>query len=163
MIARLFPRPYLSLTILVLWLVLATRVSFGQVLLGGTLAILVPIATAPFWPGSVTVVRPLTGLRLFGVLLYDIVVANLVVARLVVGPIDRLRSCFIEVPLDIDDDFVATILGSVVALTPGTVSIDIDRERRVLFVHVLDTDDPEALISLIKTRYEAPLKETFGC
>lgn len=163
MIARLFPRPYLSLTILLLWLVLASSVSFGQVLLGGTLAILVPIATAPFWPESVTMVRPLTGLRLFGVLLYDIVVANLVVARLVVGPIDRLRSCFIEVPLDIEDDFVATILGSVVALTPGTVSIDIDRERGVLHVHVLDTDDPEALVSLIKTRYEAPLKETFGC
>ena len=163
MIARLFPRPFLSLTVLALWLVLASGFSFGQVLLGGSLAIFVPILTAPFWPEPLTVRRPLTGLRLFGVLLFDIVVANLTVARLVVGPLERLRSCFIEVPLDIEHDFVATILGSIVALTPGTVSIDIDRDRRVLFVHVLDTDDPEALIRLIKSRYEAPLKETFGC
>lgn len=163
MIARLLPRPFLSLTILALWLVLAPSISFAQVLLGGTLAIVVPLVTAPFWPEPLRVKRPLIGLRLFGVLLFDIVVANLVVARLVLGPRGRLRPCFIEVPLDIDDNFVATILGSIVALTPGTVAIDIDRERRALLVHVLDTGDPEALISLIKTRYEAPLKETFGC
>lgn len=163
MMARLLPRPFLSLTIFGLWLALAYSVGFAHVLLGGMLAIALPLVTAPFWPEPLRVRRPLVGLRLFGLLLCDIVVANLVVARLVVGPLDRLRPCFIEVPLDIDDDFVATILGSIVALTPGTVAVDIDRERRALLAHVLDTDDPEALISLIKSRYEAPLKETFGC
>jgi multicomponent K+:H+ antiporter subunit E len=58
---------------------------------------------------------------------------------------------------------VATILGSIITLTPGTVSIDIDRERRILHVHALDVEDTAGLVSEIKTRYEAPLKEIFGC
>lgn len=163
MIGRLLPRPILSMVILVLWLVLASSVGIGQVLLGAIIAISIPIATASFWPEPIKVVRPLTGLRLFVVLLWDVLVANVRVARLVVGPLDRLRPQFIEVPLDLDDRLVSVILGSVVALTPGTVSVDIDRRRHALLVHALDVEDQQKLIDTIKTRYEAPLKETFGC
>jgi len=163
MIDRLLPRPILSMVILVLWLVLASSVGIGQVLLGAIIAITIPIATASFWPEPIKVVRPLTGLRLFVVLLWDVLVANVRVARLVVGPLDRLRPQFIEVPLDLDDRLVSVILGSVVALTPGTVSVDIDRRRHTLLVHALDVEDQQKLIDTIKTRYEAPLKETFGC
>ena len=163
MMRRVVPRPLLTFTILVLWLMLASSISVGQVLLGTLIGLVIPILTAPFWPERLRIVRPLAGIRLFLVLLYDIVVANLRVARLVLGPTDRLRSQFVEVPIDIDDRFVAVLLGSVVALTPGTVSIDIDRSRRALLIHVLDVDDPDELIRTIKTRYEVPLKETFGC
>lgn len=163
MIKRVLPRPLLSFAILVLWLMLASSISIGQVLLGAAAAIAIPILTAPFWPERLRVVCPIAGLRLFAVLLVDIIVANIRVARLIVGPTEQLRSQFVEVPLDIDDRFVAVLLGSVVALTPGTVSIDIDRSRRVLLIHALDVDDPAELISTIKSRYEAPLKETFGC
>jgi multicomponent K+:H+ antiporter subunit E len=69
----------------------------------------------------------------------------------------------VEVPLDIADPFVATLLGSIVSLTPGTVSIEIDRTKNVLFVHGLDIEDEAAVIASIKARYEAPLKEAFAC
>jgi multicomponent K+:H+ antiporter subunit E len=58
---------------------------------------------------------------------------------------------------------VATLLGSIVSLTPGTVSIEIDRERHVLLVHGLDIEDEAAMIATVKARYETPLKEIFGC
>jgi multicomponent K+:H+ antiporter subunit E len=50
-----------------------------------------------------------------------------------------------------------------VTLTPGTVSVDIDRARRVLLVHALVTEDPAAIAAEIKTRYEARLREIYGC
>ena len=68
-----------------------------------------------------------------------------------------------EVPLDLRDPFVATILASIVSLTPGTVSIDVDQTRWVLCLHALDAPDSVALIHDIKQRYEAPLKEIFAC
>jgi multicomponent K+:H+ antiporter subunit E len=82
---------------------------------------------------------------------------------LVLGPLDRLDPAFVEVPLDLDDPFIATLLGSIVSLTPGTVSIEVDHDRRLLHVHALDVDDPATLIATIKARYEAPLKEIFRC
>jgi multicomponent K+:H+ antiporter subunit E len=85
------------------------------------------------------------------------------VAILVLGPRSRLRPGFVTVPLDLRDGGVATILGGIVTLTPGTVSVGIDEAVTRLEVHVLDLRDGEALAAEIKNRYEKPLKEIFGC
>jgi multicomponent K+:H+ antiporter subunit E len=69
----------------------------------------------------------------------------------------------VDVPLDTGDPYVATILGSIITLTPGTLTVDIDMDKRVVHIHGLDVPDQALLISEIKTRYEAPLKEIFGC
>ena len=163
LVRRLLPQPVLSLLIAALWLGLAGSVSVGQVLLGALLGLLLPRLTQGFWPDRPRLARPVAGVRLVAVVLFDIVVANGQVARRVLGPLDRLHPRFIEVPLDIEDNFVATILGGIVSMTPGTVSVDIDQQRRLLLVHALDAEDPEAAIRTIKARYEAPLKEVFQC
>jgi multicomponent K+:H+ antiporter subunit E len=160
---RVLPRPGLSLLILGMWLILAPAPTSGQVLIGLALAVALPLATRGFWPGDVRLRRPIAGLRLLGIVLADIVTANLLVARQVLGPSEELRPDFLEVPLAIADPFVATLLGSIVSLTPGTVSVDIDRERGVLQVHALHVEDRAAAVAQIKSRYEARLKEAFGC
>lgn len=157
------PRPGLSALILGLWLVLAPAPTIGQVLIGLVLAIALPLATRGFWPGEVRVRRPFTALRLFGVVIVDIVTANLLVARQVLGPSEVLRPAFLDVPLDIADPFVSTLFGSIVSLTPGTVSVDIDHRQGVLRVHALHVEDAVAAVAHMKSRYEAPLKEVFGC
>jgi multicomponent K+:H+ antiporter subunit E len=161
--SRLFPLPFTSLAILGLWLILASTYSMGSLVMGATVAILVPLWTVRFWPDRPLLRKPLKAFGFFLLVCRDIVAANLVVARQVLGPLDRIRPGFVEVPLDLADPFVATILGGIVTLTPGTVSIDIDMERRILHVHALDVPDPDALIAEIKGRYERPLKELFGC
>jgi multicomponent K+:H+ antiporter subunit E len=161
--SRILPQPVMSLLILGVWLVLAPAPTLGQFLIGLSLALALPWLTRGFWPEQPRLHRPLVALRFLGVVLADIVTANLLVARQVLGPTEALRPGFLEVPLDIADPFVATMLGSIVSLTPGTVSVDVDRERGVLIVHALHLPDAPEAASLIKSRYEAPLKEIFGC
>ena len=160
---RVLPQPLVSLMILALWIAIAPAPSLGQFLLGGAIALAIPWFTHPFWPEAPRLARPGVAVRLFLQVLWDIVVANVEVARLVLGPADRLHPAFIELPLEIEDPFVATVLASIITLTPGTLSVDIDRERRVLLVHALDVTDVPAAIDTIKRRYEAPLREIFGC
>jgi multicomponent K+:H+ antiporter subunit E len=85
----------------------------------------------------------------------------------VLGPPHKLRPAFFEVPLALDDPFVATLFGGIISLTPGTVTIDIEMARPGqpgrLFVHGLDVPDVARTIATVKARYEAPLKEIFGC
>jgi multicomponent K+:H+ antiporter subunit E len=159
----ILPQPLITLAIVGLWLALAPTFSLGQLMLGALLGLTIPWATRNFWPDRPRLVRPIASLALFVRVVIDIVIANLQVSRLVVGPLDRLDPAFIEVPLDIEDPFVATLLGSIVSLTPGTVSVEIERERKVLLVHALDADNPPAMVANIKSRYEAPLKEIFRC
>lgn len=160
---RLLPRPLLSLAILALWLALAPEPSLGQLLLGAILALALPPLTRAFWPDPPRIADWPAAIGLGFRVLVDIITANIDVARRIVGPLERLRPAFLDVPLDIDDPLVATILGSIVSLTPGTVSCEIDRARRVLLVHALHVDDPQAQVAAIKARYEAPLKKVFAC
>jgi multicomponent K+:H+ antiporter subunit E len=160
---RLVPQPFLSLAIFGLWLALTGTFGAGQAILGVVLGIAIPLLTQRFWPDRPRLKRPVAALRLFLKVIGDIVIANLQVARLVLGPTARLRPALVEVPIDIEDPLVAAILGSIISLTPGTVSIDIDFERRHILVHALDVADKAALIATIKKSYEAPLKDVFQC
>ncbi|HET6519082.1 MAG TPA: Na+/H+ antiporter subunit E [Geminicoccaceae bacterium] len=159
----LLPHPLLSLSLLVLWLLLQNEVSAGHVALGGALALLIPLYTARFWPGRPTIRRPLLAVRFAFVVLWDIVVANVIVARLILfrRP-ESLRPHFLVIPLDARSPYAIAILAGTITMTPGTVSADLDRERRHLLVHGLDVDDPGEAILTIKRRYEAPLREIFG-
>lgn len=161
--SQVLPLPFTSLAILGLWLVLAGSYSVGSLVMGGLVALLVPLWTVRFWPDRPVLRKPLKAFAFFLMVCRDIVAANVVVARQVLGPLRNISPGFVEIPLDLEDPFVATILGGIVTLTPGTVSIDIDMDRRILHVHALDVPDPAALIAEIKSRYESPLKEMFGC
>jgi len=160
---RFWPSPLLSLVMWCLWLLLANDFSAGQMVLGVFFAWLIPVLTQPFWLSRPRIRKPWKLLSFLLLVHRDIVVANLAVAKLVLGSPSRLRPAFVEVPLDIRDDFVITMLASVVSLTPGTVSADVSQDRSVLLVHGLDVADIPEMIATIKQRYEAPLKEIFGC
>lgn len=56
----------------------------------------------------------------------------------------------------------AAILGSMVSLTPGTTTIDIDMERYELLLHVLDASNPDALVKGIREQFEPSLQVLFG-
>ncbi|MDO8990507.1 MAG: Na+/H+ antiporter subunit E [Sideroxyarcus sp.] len=163
MMHRLIPRPALSLALLLLWAALTNAASLGSLLLGALLALLLPHIAAPFWPDALRIGRPGLLPGFAARIVWDMLIANWAVARRVVGPLEKLSPAFVEVPLDLRDPFAATVLGSIVSLTPGTVSIDVDRERWVLQVHALDAPDPETLIRHIKQYYEQPIREIFAC
>jgi multisubunit Na+/H+ antiporter MnhE subunit len=56
----------------------------------------------------------------------------------------------------------AALLGSMVSLTPGTTTIDIDMEQRELLLHVLDASDVDGLVAGIRRDFEPGLRALFG-
>lgn len=164
--SRIFPQPVTSLLIALLWLALAPAPGVGAMLMALLLALGLPLLTRSFWPSPPRLRRPLAALRLIARVLADIVAANLTVARQVLGPLHRLRPAEFTVDLAIQAPFIATLLGGIISLTPGTVTIEIETEggqARRLRVHGLDVPDAAAAAAQIKARYEAPLMEMFGC
>jgi multicomponent K+:H+ antiporter subunit E len=160
--ARLFPHPILSIVIAVVWILLANDFSAGHLLLGIVLGWAIPKLTSAYWPDRPVLSRPGAVLSYFAIVLWDIIVSNIQVAYWVLfrrG--ESLRSRFITVPLDLSTAEAITTLAGTITLTPGTVSADLSADGRALLVHCLETDDPEATVALIKTRYERRLKEIF--
>ncbi|SBV38030.1 conserved exported hypothetical protein [uncultured Stenotrophomonas sp.] len=161
LLRRLLPAPFLSLVVVAFWLLMSDSFTFGQLLLGMLLGVVVPLFAARLDRefARIGTLRPLP--RLVGVMLWDILMCNFRVAAQVLGQERRLTPGFIWVPLDIGNIHGIAALTSLITLTPGTVSAALSDDRRHLLVHVLHLQDADALIAEIKTRYEAPLMEIF--
>ena len=160
---RWLPHPLLTSILTGIWLLLNNTLAPGHSVLGLVLGFAIPRFTVAFWPDKVRIVRPIRLLRFTGVFLYDVLVSNVAVARLVlVGP-KALHPLFVSVPLDLTSDLALSLLANIICLTPGTVSAKLSADRRTLLVHALDCTDPDELVRMIKTRFEAPLRETFEC
>ena len=157
------PTPLLSILLLVVWLLMVRSVAFGHILLGGALAVAIPLVTHRFWDAQPHVKKPRLLLRFVLRVLGDIIVANVQVAWLIVNPWRRLRPHFVEYPLMLEDRFTITLLANTISLTPGTVSANLRLDGKSLLIHALDVEDDEALIATIRERYERPLKEIYEC
>ena len=157
------PQPLTSLCLWVVWLLLAESLAPGHLILGGLLALGLPLFTVRFWPETQRIQKPYLLLPYLLVLLWDIIVANLHVAWLILGPVQRLRPAFIRFPLELNTDLAIVLLAHTISLTPGTVSTHLSPDRRILVIHALNMEDEAEVITRIRQRYEQPLKEIFPC
>ena len=164
LLSRLLPMPLHSLMLLLVWLMINSTISLGHILLGAVLAISIPILCAPLRVPQPKITKPLKALAYIAVVLKDIIVANIQVALLVVGPMRKVKPGFIAVPLDLNDTLPITVLASTVTMTPGTVSGEVSKDKKWLYIHVLDMPvDEQEVIDFIKQRYESRVKEIFEC
>lgn len=72
--------------------------------------------------------------------LWQLVLANLRVAYDVMTITHYMRPGVIAVPLEAETDAEITLLANLITLTPGTLSLDLSPDRRVLYVHVMYID-----------------------
>jgi multicomponent Na+:H+ antiporter subunit E len=102
-------------------------------------------------------VRQLVGFALY--YLRELVLANLRVARDVLAPSYAMRPAIIAIPLDARTDLEITLLSNLIALTPGSLGLDVSDDRSVLYVHGMFVDDPEAFCRDVKDDLERRLLE----
>jgi multicomponent Na+:H+ antiporter subunit E len=100
-------------------------------------------------------VRQVISFLLFFV--WELVLANVRVAADVLTLRPRMRPRIIAVPLEAHTHFEIVMLANLISLTPGTLSLDVATDRRVLYIHAMYADDPEAVRREIKDGLERRL------
>jgi multicomponent Na+:H+ antiporter subunit E len=75
-----------------------------------------------------------------GKFIYDLFRASVQVAWLAVDPRKVPKSSVVAVPLRSRSDLIMTLVSISISLVPGSLVVEADRLRAVLYVHVLDTD-----------------------
>mgnify|MGYP002863294486 FL=1 len=91
--------------------------------------------------------------------LYELVLANLKIAWDIITPRHRMTPGIVAVPLDAKTDLEITLLSTCITLTPGTLSLDISDDKKLLFVHVMYFDTAENVIREIKNGFERRILE----
>ncbi len=89
--------------------------------------------------------------------------ANIDVAYRVIHPDMPIHPGIVKVKTSLKSDTALTFLANSITLTPGTLSIDIDRENGFLYVHWIEVreKDTEKATKLVVERFERILKRIF--
>ncbi len=103
--------------------------------------------------------RLLRAVELLAVFVWELILANLRVAWDVVTPTHLMRPGVIAVPLDAETDLEILMLANMVSLTPGTLSLDVSDDRRVLYIHAMYLHDRDRFRRSIKNGFERRLLE----
>lgn len=74
---------------------------------------------------------------------WEVIAANLRVAYDVVTVKHFMRPGILAIPLEAETDLEITVLANMISLTPGTLSLDVSSDRKVLFVHAMYLSDVE--------------------
>jgi multicomponent Na+:H+ antiporter subunit E len=135
----------IGVSLVVVWVLFWGELSAGNVLSGAALAAALlavfPLEAVPHVDHRI---RPLAILRLTVHFAIDLVVSTVLVARDVLVP-SRTRTGIVACPLRVDAPGLATFLANLLALSPGTMPIEVAQGPPVIYVHVLRVDSPDAV------------------
>lgn len=113
----------------------------------------------PLYPDATYFVRVPRVLQLIGYFLYELVLSNFKVMWEVITPRHSSRPGIIGIELSARTDMEIMLVANMISLTPGTLSLDITDDRRVLYVHFMFLEDPDKARRDIKEGLERRVLE----
>lgn len=134
------------------------NIAFGAVIAGAALFL---VRDKVAGPGFLRRLRRVAALAwLFSV---ELLASALRVARLVIRPdmTPYLKPGIVAFPLTATRDAEITTLANLITLTPGTLSLDVSDDRKVLFVHAIDVSDRQEMINDIARGFESKVMEAY--
>ncbi|MEN3013701.1 MAG: Na+/H+ antiporter subunit E [Endomicrobiia bacterium] len=109
-------------------------------------------------------VRYLWFIYYFIIFLYEVIKANIDVAYRIILPDMPIKPGIVKVKTKLKSDAGLTMLANSITLTPGTLSVDVDRENGYIYVHwiyVRSLDSEEATKRIVK-KFENILEKIFS-
>lgn len=152
--------PAINITLALLWAGMLGGFSVANLASGFFLGYLVLYYTSREWPGHAGYFGKVP--KLFGFLVYylrEILKSNAMIAYDVITKSERMTPGVIGIPLDARTDLEITVLANLITMTPGTLSLDISADRKILFVHAMYISNPDELRADIKNNLERRVLE----
>ena len=120
--------------LVVLWLLAWGEITIASVVSGVAVASLLLVVFPPGPPADIKF-HPVAAARLLG---------NVIMTRQILRPRPNLDPGVLAHRLQHPSEEVVTVMTSVIALSPGTMTVDTASDSSVIFVHFLFLDDLEA-------------------
>ena len=97
------------------------------------------------------------------VFLWECFKANIDVAYRVIHPLVPIKPGIVKVKTKLKTDTALTFLANSITLTPGTLTVDIDKEKGTLYIHWIDVtnQDIDKATEIIVKKFERILERIF--
>jgi multicomponent Na+:H+ antiporter subunit E len=152
----------------VVWCILCWIPDIQQLIAGAVVSLIVAAVM-----GSMFVTRPhmfFNPIRIFyflfwyiPVFIWELIKANFDVAYRVIHPSMPIKPGIVRLKTELKSDTGLTFLANSITLTPGTLTVDIDQDNGILYIHWINVvgSDPETTFREIGSRFEPMLKKIF--
>ncbi len=149
----------LNIVLALIWAFITGTFNLVNVTIGFVLGYLVILVASPAIDDSRYVKKVWLTIGLLLFFFKELFVSSVRVAIDVVKPSFKMQSGIVGIPLDAETDLEKTLLANMISLTPGTLSIDISKDGKTLYIHAMyiDDGDVEAVRKEIKEGMEARL------
>ncbi|MBU8808516.1 Na+/H+ antiporter subunit E [Mycolicibacterium goodii] len=142
---RLLLRAWVLCFLVLVWVLLWGDLSPANIV-GGTIiavaiTVLLPLPAVPV-EGKL---HPLSLLKLLVWVVYHLIVSSVQVAWLAIRPGPPPLTAVLRAHLALKSDLVLALAVNIMNLTPGTIVLEIDQTRRMIYVHVLDVGSDRAV------------------
>jgi multicomponent Na+:H+ antiporter subunit E len=150
------------------WCILCWVPDTEHLITGGVVSLIVAAVM-----GSMFVSRPhmlFSPIRVFYFLFWyvpvfswELIKANFDVAYRVIHPSMPIKPGIVRLKTDLKSDTGLTFLANSITLTPGTLTVDVNKDDGVLYIHWINVigSDPETTFREIGSRFEPMLKKIF--
>ncbi|MCV7220020.1 Na+/H+ antiporter subunit E [Mycolicibacterium elephantis] len=133
------------LGLILVWMLLWGSISVanfvGGLVVALVITLLLPLPVVPV-EGKV---HPLSLLRLLIQMVYWLVRSSIQVAWLAVRPGAPPVSAVLRAHFALKSDLVLAMAVNLINLTPGTIALEVDQARRIVYVHVLNANTDRAI------------------
>jgi len=107
------------------------------------------------------IVRLFYGAEFLGIYIWEVIKSNLVVAHDVLTPTHQMKPAWVEVDLASLTDLQVFVFANLVTMTPGTLSVEVTSDKKVLTVHAMYADSPEAAAEELTSVFKERIRRVF--
>jgi multicomponent Na+:H+ antiporter subunit E len=164
---KLYSKIFLFLVTFIIWVLLTYSFNIQKLLVGAICSFIVVLLVSDVClQGQWKFIRPIKYLWFLyyvPIFVWEVVKANLDVAYRILSPDMPIKPGIVKIKTRLKSDIGLTMLANSITLTPGTMSVDIDKENGYIYVHwiYVKTQDLEETTKKISLRLENVLIKIF--
>ena len=129
----------LFVLLLAFWLIIVPSIDLVQIVVGSIVAFAITIysldAATGSKPFNINLLYIFKFIRFSLVLLIEIVKSNIEVAKIILSPKLKIKPKFVKINNPLKSDFNRVIYGNAITLTPGTITVELEKDY--IIIHAL--------------------------
>ncbi|WP_438350510.1 Na+/H+ antiporter subunit E [Paenibacillus sp. FA6] len=148
----------LNFMIAFLWMFLHNDWTGSRFVIGFLLGILVLLGMRRIWT-RLYLEKVWALIKLILLLLRELVVSSYVVVKVVLRPELNIHPTILKYTTELTSDWEVATLMTLVCLTPGSVVLELSDDKRTMYIHAMDVDDPAQFRANIRDTFERAILE----
>lgn len=149
----------INMIIAFIWMFLHNEWTFSFFVVGFLVGIGFVYVFRRFFGGRFYLYRVWKCIKLILLLLRELVLSSISVILYIVQPELKIRPGIFAYKTKLSSDWELTVLACLLTLTPGTLVLEVSKERQTLYLHAMNMPEEEKYVKQIRDVFEKAILE----